>query len=75
MARGFRDEDSDSSRTHSIADVKALKATEKALLCVIEGEEVWVPTSQIHDASEVYEAGGEGKLVVTMWLAEQKGWV
>lgn len=33
----------------------------------------WVPKSVIHDDSEVYEKGGEGKLVVKTWWA-QKEW-
>jgi hypothetical protein len=46
--------------------------TEKAVLCVIDGAEHWIPKSQIDDSSEVYEKGHEGKLVVTRCLAEQK---
>lgn len=46
-----------------------------ALLCLIDGEEIWIPKSQITDDSEVYETGTEGTLVVTEWIAEQKGLV
>lgn len=35
---------------------------------------VWIPRSQIHDDSEVYDEGHSGRLVVTQWFAEQKGW-
>jgi hypothetical protein len=35
----------------------------------------WVPHSQIHDDSEVYRKGDEGKLVVSEWFATQKEWV
>lgn len=73
MARGFRDEDRDSERTVTLDNVTALRGTDKALLCLIDGEEVWVPQSQIHDDSEVYEVGGEGKLVITRWFADQRG--
>lgn len=43
----------------------------------IDTEPVWVPKSQIHDDSEVYDVGEHrhGKLVVTDWLAEQREWV
>jgi hypothetical protein len=35
----------------------------------------WVPKSQIDDDSEVYKANTEGVLIVSDWLAKQKGWV
>jgi len=59
----------------SIEEVTAKRETDKALLCVIEGQpgEFWIPKSQIHDDSEVYEEGGEGTLVIPRWLAEEKG--
>lgn len=48
-------------------------------ICVITeedgDEQVWIPKSQIHDDSEVFEKGGSGKLIVTQWIAEKKGWV
>lgn len=56
-----------------IDDVEAIRETDKALLCRIEDEEVWIPKSQITDDSEVYELGGEGTLVITQWLATEKG--
>ena len=34
----------------------------------------WVPQSQIHDDSDVWKEGDSGALVVTRWIAEQKGW-
>lgn len=59
--------------TEEFEDVVAKNATEKAVLCEIDGEDHWIPRSQIDDDSEVYEKGHEGKLVVTRWIAEQKG--
>jgi hypothetical protein len=59
--------------TVSFDDVEALVDTGDALLCVIEGNEVWIPSSQIHADSEVFEKGQVGKLVVTEWIAMQKG--
>ena len=38
----------------------------------------WFPDSQIHDDSELYmksPVGEQGTLVVTRWIAEQKGLV
>jgi hypothetical protein len=37
-------------------------------------DEFWVPISQIHDDSEVYQEGDEGQLKVTTWLAKERGW-
>lgn len=54
-------------------DAVAIKETERALLCRIDGKEHWIPKSQIDDDSEVYQDGDEGKLVVSMWFAEKEG--
>lgn len=59
--------------TEAIADVKTIRETAKALLCRIGKRDVWVPKSQIHDDSEVYKQGHEGKLVLSQWFAEQEG--
>jgi len=57
-----------------------LKAKSKAAILVEDedGEEVWIPNSQIDDDSEIWEdseKGEEGKLVISEWLATQKGWL
>ena len=42
-----------------------------------EGEEFWIPKSQIHEDSEVFKVAGAnsyGRLIVTKWLAELEGW-
>ena len=57
----------------SIDDTVCTAETEKAILVEIEGEEYWMPKSQIDDDSEVYKKGQEGTLVITRWIAEQKG--
>lgn len=58
-----------------IGEAKVLRVTDKALLVDLEGEEVWVPRSVIHDDSEVYsEKNGEGELVVALWWAEANGY-
>lgn len=57
-----------------IKDVVATAESLKALLVVVDDQEVWVPKSQIEDESEVYRKGHEGTLVVTDWFAKQKGW-
>jgi len=58
-------------------DVDEVKyVTDKALLVDIEGEEFWIPRSQIHEDSELYNSdhvGESGVLVIPRWLAEEKG--
>lgn len=34
--------------------------------------EIWIPKSQIHDDSEVFEANTEGRLVLSEWICNQK---
>lgn len=48
------------------------KATAAALLCRIDGKDVWIPKSQIDDDSEVWQEGDEGRLVVSEWTAIEK---
>jgi hypothetical protein len=64
---------------HELGTAKCIRETPKAIIVVMVdgipfgGEEV-IPQSQVHDDSEVYGEGHVGKLVVTSWLAEQRGW-
>ena len=54
---------------------------EGALLCKIEDsdlgwdDDVWIPKKMIHEDSEVYKKGTEGKLIITEWIAKQKGFL
>jgi hypothetical protein len=59
--------------TVSFEDVTCKAETEKALLCIIDGEEHWIPKGQVDDDSEVYKRGDQGTLIVTEWIAKQKG--
>ena len=57
-------------------EYEAIRAvTEKAVLFIIEGEEVWLPFSQIASADrDDLEAGQEsGSVSITEWIASQKG--
>lgn len=54
-------------------DVRAKAATDKAVLCVIDDEEYWIPKNQIHEDSEVYGDGHEGTLIISEWIATEKG--
>lgn len=56
-----------------IENVKSERSTDLAVCCLIDGESVWIPRSQIHDDSEVYDGHQEGTLLITKWIAEQKG--
>lgn len=50
--------------------------TEAAIKVEIDGEECWVPKSQIDDLSEVYSkksGEGGGMLVVNLWWARKAG--
>lgn len=56
--------------------VTVLHATENALKVDYEGEEMWIPLSQIDDDSEIYkkdQVGETGELVISEWMAKQKG--
>lgn len=73
MVRGYRDEDED-DLGQDIGGVIAIRDTGKSLLCRWDdGTEHFIPKSQIHDNSEVYdmEEGKEGILIVTPWLARK----
>jgi hypothetical protein len=60
--------------TESFDDVLIKAETDKACLCLFDdGVEHWIPKSQIHADSEVWQDGDEGVLVLTRWIAEQKG--
>lgn len=60
-------------------DCEVVHDSGKALLVIIpdldKGEPVWVPQSQITEDSEIWKLGQSGKLVVTEWIAQQKGWI
>lgn len=56
-------------------NVKCDRETAHAILVEIDGSDHWIPKSQIDDDSEVYQAGTSGTLIVTEWLAIQKGLV
>lgn len=59
--------------TYYVDGCMAIKETEKGLLVMYEGEEIWVPKSQIRPDSEVTEDGDEGVLAIPRWLADDKG--
>jgi len=53
--------------------VECEKETDRALLVTIKGQEHWIPKSHVHDDSEVFSEGDHGKLIISEWIATQKG--
>lgn len=53
-------------------DCEGLRETDMALLCQIDGEEVWIPKSTIDSESDVKEEGDEGTLIITESIALDK---
>lgn len=57
--------------------MRVIRETAHALIVRIQietvGYEPWIPKSKIHDNSEVYAGGTSGRLVIPLWLAEEKG--
>jgi len=53
------------------------RSTDKALLVMLDSDkkEHWVPLSQIHDDSEIYNhtTAATGNLIVKAWWAEKAG--
>jgi len=65
-----------------IPDALVIKDTPQAILVEAPGffdDPVWVPKSQVHEDSEVWEDSDEGRgpgtLYVTTWFAEKEGWM
>ena len=56
-----------------VADVEVIGDGGTALLCVIDGKQVWVPVLEMKYGSQVAKVGDRGKLVISRWLAEQVG--
>ena len=54
-------------------EVSVKVETDKAILVVIEDKEYWIPKSQIAEDSEVYAQDTAGTLIVSQWIAQQKG--
>lgn len=54
-------------------DVEVLHETDAAILVNLDGEEIWIPKSQILDESEVFDMDSSGgTLVITEWIAMEK---
>lgn len=58
-----------------IAGAVAVAETPDGLCVSVDDEEIWLPKSQIHEDSEVYDLkeNAAGVLVIPRWLARTKG--
>ena len=56
-----------------IDDVTCKRDTLKAILVDIDGEDHWIPVSQLDDETQVSAAGDCGLLVISTWIAKQRG--
>ena len=68
------------SEGYTIEGAEGIKDSDSGKALLVEATEFddgvkWIPHSQIHDDSEVYKPNTSGDLIVTLWLAEQNGWV
>lgn len=52
---------------------ECLRTSDKAALLVIDGDEHWVPFSQIEDNEEPLKEGYSGQLYLTRWICDEKG--
>lgn len=59
-------------------DCSCVAESEKAIKVVgpeigSEANNVWIPKSQIHEDSEVYANATDGDLIISLWIAKEKG--
>jgi hypothetical protein len=52
---------------------KVVDISQLAIEVDIDGVLYWIPQSQVDDDSEIWENGQEGTLVVSEWIAKEKG--
>lgn len=57
----------------AIDDCECLNETEKAILVWIDDDSYWFPKSHVGADSEIWRKGQKGKLIVSEWIAIQKG--
>lgn len=54
-------------------DCRIIAESDKAIFCDFGDKREWIPLSQVSDDSEIWRAGDEGTLIVSRWIAKQKG--
>lgn len=53
--------------------VHCLAETDKAILCLIDDRECWIPLSQVDSNSKVFQKDDFGDLIISEWIAKEKG--
>lgn len=53
-------------------ECKILRHSEKAIQIEFDGEQMWIPKSQIDEPEELPPAGN-AEISITAWIAKQKG--
>lgn len=73
--RGMSRDEEDSGHEYE-TEVTCVEETPKALKLRRndDGNTFFVPKSVVHEDSDVYEQGTDGKLIVKSWFAEKEGW-
>lgn len=61
-------------RYRTIGVEEVLNETGMAYLFVIDGEEVWIPKSQMEDSDAVCVGDTEVEVEISQWLCEEK-WI
>lgn len=60
-----------------IEDVECIRESPKAILVRVKiddkVQEFWVPQSQVHKDSDVWTLKDKGKLIVSKWIAIERG--
>lgn len=54
-------------------DCKVVDMSDLAIKVDIDGKLYWIPQSQVDDDSEIWQNGQEGTLVISEWIAKEKG--
>lgn len=64
--------------TKSVDNVICVKETEKAICIKINDpkymQTMWLPKSQLHADSQVYEMDTAGTIIMSQWIYDQKNW-
>jgi len=55
-------------------EAKILRRTQAAVQIEYDGEEFWLPKSQLHDVDELPQEG-DARVKMTDWIARQKGFI
>jgi len=51
-------------------DARVVRSTAPALLCLVQGREIWLP--RMHVAGKLWRAGDRGKLLIRRWVARER---